>query len=56
MAVDGTAEAMSSPVVTVDGMVAVADMVAGMQLPTLAVADTIAADPDWASNLTNKIV
>jgi hypothetical protein len=47
---DGVAD-MGSGVATVDGMV-----VAGTLSRTQAAADTIAADPDWASNLTGTIV
>jgi hypothetical protein len=55
-AVDGTVAAMNSQVATVDSMVA-GTSVAGMQLRMKAtVADIIAADLNWASNLTSTIV
>jgi hypothetical protein len=55
-AVDGTVAAMNSQVAKVDSMVA-GTSVAGMQLRMKAtVADIIAADLNWASNLTSTIV
>lgn len=56
MAADCTEAVMTSQPVTVDSMVAGMLVVADTQWRTQAVADTIAADPDWASNPTRKIV